>query len=264
MDPVTYIISLIGGVTPWVVGQAFLAANIGFALTVAGALPALLGMRAGDAVMSYGMGFAAGVMISASFTSLLIPAEEVGGIIPVFTGFILGALATHVMNELLPHEHLVRGYEGPEKLRRRLRAAWLLVFAITIHNIPEGAAVGAAVAGSLRDGVILAIAIGIQNVPEGLAVALPLITAGKRTRLAMGLAVLSGAVEPVAAAGAAAVIALSKALLPYMLSFAAGAMMYVVSHEIIPETHEGGREIRATAGLIIGLIIMFSLDAYYR
>ncbi len=263
MDPVAYIITSIAGATPWVVGQAFLAATIGFALTVVGAFPALLGLRAGDAVMAYGMGFAAGVMISASFTSLLIPAEEVGGVLPVIVGFVLGALATHAMNEALPHEHLMRGYEGPEKLRRRLRAAWLLAFAIIIHNIPEGAAVGAAVAESLRDGVILAIAIGIQNIPEGLAVALPLITAGKRLRLAMGLAVLSGAVEPIAAAGAAAVVTLSRALLPYMLSFAAGAMMYVVSHEIIPETHEGGREIRATAGLIIGLIAMFALDAYY-
>lgn len=263
MDPVAYIIASITGSTPWVVGQAFLAATIGFALTVAGALPALLGLKAGDKVMAYGMGFAAGVMISASFTSLLIPAEEIGGIFPAIVGFLLGALVMHAMNRALPHEHLMRGYEGPERLRRRLRTAWLLAFAIIIHNIPEGAAVGAAVADSLRDGVILAIAIGIQNIPEGLAVAIPLITAGKRLRLAMGLAVLSGLVEPVAAAGAAAVVTLSRALLPYMLSFAAGAMMYVVSHEIIPETHEGGREIRATAGLIIGLIAMFALDAYY-
>lgn len=263
MDPIIFIVSSIARATPWVVGQAFYAATIGFVLTVVGALPALLGLKAGDAVMAYGMGFAAGVMISASFTSLLIPAEEIGGLVPVVAGFIIGAAATHAMNEALPHEHLMKGYEGPEKLRRRLRTAWLLVFAIIIHNIPEGAAVGAAVAESLRNGVILAVAIGIQNIPEGLAVALPLITAGKRLRLAMGLAVLSGAVEPIAAAPAAAIVTVSRAVLPYMLSFAAGAMMYVVSHEIIPETHEGGREIRATAGLIIGLIVMFALDAYY-
>jgi len=263
VDPISWIISLIQSVSSSIVVQSFLASCIGFVLTVVGALPVLAGSRIGTAAMPYGMGFAAGVMISASFTSLLIPATELGGIVQIFTGFFVGAIAVYSMDRLLPHEHLLKGFEGPEKLKTKLRAAWLLAIAVIIHNIPEGAAVGAAVANSLKDGVVLAIAIGIQNVPEGLAVALPLSTAGKKTGYSMWIAVLSGAVEPIAAALAAAVAYTSRAVLPYLLSFAAGAMIYVVSHEIIPETHAEKREIRATLGLLIGLITMFALDAYY-
>lgn len=253
----------IQGITTSVVFQAFLVACISFLLTVSGALPALMGIKAGEKMLTYGMGFAAGVMISASFTSLLIPALEVGGIIPAIAGFFIGSLAVHIANSVLPHEHMIKGYEGPEKLKRKLKIAWLLVFAMIIHNIPEGAAVGAAVAESIKSGIILAIAIGVQNIPEGLATALPFISIKRDLKQAMVLITLSGIVEPVAAASAAVLATMFKGLLPYILSFAAGAMMYVVSHEIIPETHEEKREIKSTAGLIVGLALMLALDAYY-
>jgi len=264
VDPVLWLTSAIENITDLIIIQSFLVACIGFILTLVGAIPALMGAKVGEAIISYGMGFAAGVMISASFTSLLIPAVEIGGIVPTAVGFMLGALTVYAMDRILPHEHIVKGYEGSEKLRRKLKAAWLLAIAIIIHNIPEGAAVGAAVIESLRGGVLLAIAIGIQNIPEGLAVSLPLATANKKVGQALWIAVLSGIVEPISALFAAILASISRGILPYMLSFAAGAMVYVVSHEIIPETHSEKREIRATIALLIGLILMFALDAYYK
>lgn len=263
LDPITWFAIAIQRCTDSIIVQSFLAACIGFILTVVGALPVLAGVKMGDAITVYGMGFAAGVMTSASFTSLLIPAVEIGGIAPAATGFLVGAFIVHAVNMVLPHEHLVKGFEGPEKLKRKLKAAWLLAFAMIIHNVPEGAAVGAAVAESLTNGIVLALAIGIQNIPEGLAIALPFASTKKGLKIAISIAVLSGAVEPIAAIGATALISVSRGLLPYMLSFAAGAMIYVVSHEIIPETHGEKREIRATAGLLLGLMLMFLLDAHY-
>lgn len=265
MDFVSYIVELIECLSPSPVAQAFLAGCIGFILTVAGGIPALFSSRAngyGD-FLSIGLGFSAGVMIAASFTSLLIPSAEVGGVIPAVVGFLTGGIAVYTMDRLLPHEHLVKGFEGPEKLRRKLRAAWLLAMAIVIHNIPEGAAVGAAVVESLRRGVLLAIAIGIQNIPEGLAVALPLIAIDRRVGRAMAITFFSGFIEPIAALFTASLVTVLSGLLPYMLSFAAGAMIYVVSHEIIPETHSEKREIKATIALLTGLVTMFALDTYY-
>lgn len=263
LDVVAWLATTIQRVSDSVLIQSFLVACIGFIFTVVGASLALVGLRAGDVITVYGMGFAAGIMLSASFISLLIPATEIGGIIPTATGFLIGALAVHFINLVLPHEHFVKGFEGSEKLRRRLKAAWLLAFAMIIHNIPEGAAVGAAVVESLVSGVVLALAISMQNMPEGLAMALPFISTKKSLKIAMGVTALSGAIEPIAAVGATALITVFRGLLPYMLSFAAGAMVYVVSHEIIPETHSEKREIRATVGLLLGLILMLVLDAYY-
>lgn len=263
LDPIEAMVISIHSISDNVVVQSFLVACIGFALTVLGALPALLGAKIGEVIIPYGMGFSAGVMISASFTSLLIPAVEIGGIPPTIIGFLCGALFVEIVNRVLPHEHLVKGFEGSEKFRKKMRMIWLLVIAIIIHNIPEGAAVGAAVVESLKRGVLLAIAIGIQNIPEGLAVSLPLVSTSKRIGQAMWIAILSGIVEPLAALIIAILASLSRGILPYMLSFAAGAMIYVVSHEVIPETHAEKRELKATLSLLIGLIAMFSLDAYY-
>jgi ZIP family zinc transporter len=263
MDPIIWVTTVIQNVSDSVIVQSFLTACIGFILTVIGSLPALLGVRVGSSIIPYGMGFASGVMITASFTSLLLPAVEVGGIVPIPVGFLIGALLIYVVDRFLPHEHLVKGYEGLEKLRMKLRTAWLMAMAIVIHNIPEGAAVGAAVVESLKDGVILAVAIGIQNIPEGLAVALPLVSLGRNVRLALLVALLSGVVEPIAAVTAATLAIISREILPYLLSFAAGAMIYVVSHEIIPETHSEKREVKATVALLVGFILMFMLDIYY-
>jgi len=263
LDPVSWLTTSIEGLTGSAVIQAFLASCIGFLVTVAGALPSLAWIKAGDVILTYGMGFAAGVMISASFTSLLIPAYEVGGLLPVTLGFPLGALAVYAIDRFLPHEHVVKGYEGSRRLEKKIKAAWLLALAVIIHNIPEGAAIGAAVVESLRKGVVLALAIGIQNFPEGLAVSLPLVSAKKSLKQPLLIAVFSGAVEPAAAVVAATVASASEYALPVILSLASGAMLYVVSHEIIPETHSERREVKATMALIAGLLLMFALDAHY-
>lgn len=240
---------------------AFMTAQICFALTLIGALPVLMGARKVNVLLPYGLGFSAGVMITASYTSLLLPSIEHGGSFPAVVGLVLGALFTHFLNESLPHEHLVKGVEGPEWLVRKIRAAWLLAFAIIIHNVPEGIAVGVASAQSLRDGVVLALAIGIQDIPEGLAVSAPLFSATRNLRFTLGLAVLSGLVEPIAAAGAAGVASTSAQLLSYMLSFAAGSMLYVVLHEVVPEAHSERRETRATASMIAGVMLTVLLDS---
>ncbi len=244
-------------------GQVWLAAVLNGALcallTIIGSLPALLGARLTDAFIDSGLGFSAGVMLVASFTSLILPGIEVGGVPPVILGFILGAITVHLINEYLPHEHLVKGYEGPVD-RARLRAVWLMVFAIIIHNFPEGLAVGASTAYNIKDGILTALAIGIQDMPEGFAVAAPLVGTGTGVSRAMGIAALSGLVELLMAPIPVFLTSLVQGLLPILMGFAGGAMIYVVSHEIIPETHRKGHENKATAGLIVGFLVMLTLD----
>ena len=239
---------------------ALLAGSICMFMTLIGSLPALLGRRITDKMIDVGLGFSAGIMLVASFTSLILPGIEMGGIDLVIPGFILGTLVIYLIDKILPHEHIIKGYEGPPHLRRRIKAVWLIVFAIIIHNIPEGLAVGAAITYSIKYGVLLAIAIGIQDIPEGLAVAIPLISIGMKTRIAIGIAFLSGLIELIGAVLLVFVMSFSKTLLPIILGFAGGAMIYVVSHEVIPETHRHGYEEEATLGFLIGFMIMLILD----
>ncbi len=194
------------------------------------------------------------------FTSLILPGIESGGLIPVLIGVILGATAIDLADHLVPHEHEIRGREGLET--RRLRAVWLFIFAITIHNIPEGLAVGVAFgSGDLSNAVRLMLAIGIQNIPEGLAVAVSAMNVGLGAYWYASLVgVRAGLVEiPAALLGAWAVL-LAAPLLPYFQGFAAGAMLYVISDEIVPETHRKGHERLATAGTIAGVVLMLYLD----
>ncbi|MGQ4834137.1 MAG: ZIP family metal transporter [Candidatus Asgardarchaeia archaeon] len=255
---------LIGSIESLSGGNLYIAAllvgSICMILTFIGALPAILGKRITDKFIDVGLGFSAGIMIVASFTSLILPGIELGGIMPVVYGFVVGAFVIFGVDKIAPHKHFVKGYEGPEKLRERLKVVWLLVIAVIIHNFPEGLAVGASVAYGLKDGVMMAIAIGIQDIPEGLAVALPLVSIGKDTKKALWIAFLSGAVEPIMALIPVALTSLSMMMLPFLFGFAAGAMIYVVSHEVIPETHRHGYEDYATLGLIIGFVIMLFLD----
>ncbi len=239
---------------------AVLAGSICAALTFIGALPAALGARSAGRMLDVGLGFSAGVMLVASFTSLILPGIELGGLTPVLLGFALGSATIFLINKYLPHEHLVKGFEGPEELGRRLRTVWLLVFAIIIHNFPEGLAVGASVSYSVREGVLMAIAIGLQDMPEGFAVAMPLVGMGMGVGRALGIALLSGLTEVAMAVVPVAATSASRALLPAFLGFAGGSMIYVVSHEVIPETHRHGREDVATLGLLIGFIVMLVLD----
>ena len=222
------------------------------------------------------LGFAAGVMLAASFTSLIIPGIETytpsGSPVPVLLGVTLGALFLDQSDVLVPHAHyLVSGRRRHEAVNptgddsvaeTRLTGVVLFVLAITLHNIPEGLAVGVGFgSGDLETAVPLMLAIGIQNVPEGLAVSVAAINAGLDRRFyAVVAGIRSGLVEvPLAVLGAYAVQTVSV-LLPYAMGFAAGAMLFVISDEIVPETHAGGNERIATLGTLLGVVVMLYLD----
>ncbi|WP_249139023.1 ZIP family metal transporter [Actibacterium sp. MT2.3-13A] len=244
---------------------ASLAAGL---MTGVGAVPVLLGRavpaRRNDAML----GFAAGVMLSASFFSLILPGLEAaqrqyGGVpaaaLIVGAGIGLGALAVAAMNEALPHEHFIAGPEGADP--GALARIWLFVIAITIHNFPEGLAVGVGFGGGdVGNGLSLATGIGLQNAPEGLAVGLALRAQGYGRLYAFLVATATGLIEPLGGVLGAAAVSASALVLPWGLAFAAGAMIYIISHEIIPETHRRGHQNAATAGLVVGLILMMVLD----
>lgn len=236
--------------------------------TALGTLPVLLSQRLSERALDALFGFGAGVMLAACSFSLIIPglaaARDAGagswqaaGVIGA--SILLGAAALLLMERLLPHEHFIKGVEGPSS--RALRRTWLFVFAIGLHNLPEGLAIGVAFAG--EDPVrasALAAGIAIQDVPEGLVVAAALLAAGYRRWLAVALGVASGLVEPVGAVLGAAAVGHTAGLLPWGLGFAAGAMLFVISHEIIPESHRKGHEAWATGGLMLGFVLMMMLD----
>ena len=209
------------------------------------------------------LGFTAGVMLAATAFSLLVPALERGGVGEVLAGFALGAATLLALDRFVPHLHgrmAERGQRPADDPRARHRAA-LLLSALTIHNLPEGMAVGLAFAAGGTDlGIPLALAIGIQNVPEGFAAAAPLLAAGTSARAAAGIAALTGVVEPPAALAAFAVSTLAEPLLVPGLAFAAGAMLYVIADELIPESHSGGNEQEATVALLGGFALMLALD----
>ena len=246
----------------------FLGSLAAATLTAVGAAPVLFGRIPSRATRDLSLGFAAGVMIAASFFSLIIPALDAAeprfdnGAAPaaiVCIAILLGMGAVALMNERLPHEHFRTGREGPEAAS--LRRVWLFIIAITIHNFPEGLAVGVGFgSGGMQGGLPLAIGIGLQNAPEGLAVAVSLLGEGYPKLRAW--ATLTGMVEPIGGLLGAGIITLSEPLLPWGLAFAAGAMLYVISHEIIPETHRNGHQNKATLGLSIGLVIMLFLDVW--
>lgn len=241
---------------------AALAGLFTSAMNLVGALPILFLKTSFRRVSDLGLGFASGVMIAASFTSLLLPAIELGGILPALLGVVLGAITISLMDRLIPHMHAIMGIEGGSS---KLKAVWLLVLAITIHNMPEGLAVGVGIgSGDIAAGLALAIAIGIQNMPEGLSVGLSLISAEKYGRAkAYLISTASGFVElPMAVIGAIAVTIIHQ-IVPYAMSFAAGAMLFVVSDEIIPELHRLGKERTITYSIMAGLITMLWLDVLF-
>jgi ZIP family zinc transporter len=221
------------------------------------------------------LGFAAGVMLAAAFTSLIIPGIENysgGNPLPVLVGVLLGAAVLDRSDGLVPHAHyLLTGKRRADAADpdtelsvtdERLTPVILFILAITLHNVPEGLAVGVGFGtGDIASAIPLMLAIGIQNIPEGLAVSVAAVNAGlDRRAYAVLTGVRSGLVEiPVAVLGAYAVGTVS-ALLPYAMGFAAGAMLFVISDEIIPETHTGGHERIATLGTIVGVVVMLYLD----
>ncbi len=228
-----------------------------------GAILVVFIKRASDKFLDASLGFAAGVMLSASFTSLIMPGIELGGVLPVLIGIVIGSVFLEIADQLIPHMHTVIGFEGIRT--KRIRAVWLFIIAITLHNMPEGLAVGVAFGSNMmRDAIVLMIAIGLQNIPEGFSVSLSAVSAGMgRGFYAAFTGVRSGLVEiPLAMFGAWAV-SIAKPVIPYAMGFAAGAMLYVISDEIVPETHRKGHERYATFGTILGIIVMLYLDVVF-
>lgn len=246
----------------------FTASLLAGALTAVGALPVLVGRSVSRRVNDVLLGFAAGVMLAASFFSLILPGlghaealygDRTAAALIAAAGVTIGVAVIAVLNEVLPHEHFITGKQGPEAAD--VARIWLFVIAITIHNLPEGLAVGVGFGGGdIAKGTTLAVGIGLQNAPEGLAVAVALLSIGYGRIRAFAIAALTGMVEPVAGLVGAIAVSLSELALPWALTFAAGAMIYVISHEIIPETHRHGNENEATAGLTVGLVVMMILD----
>jgi len=254
--------------------QALLATGFTWALTALGAGGVFLARQPSRRILDAMLGFAAGVMIAASYWSLLAPAIEMSegtGLpvwVPATVGFMLGGICLWGIDKLLPHLHPGFTSDQAEGLPTTWRRSTLLILAITLHNIPEGLAVGvafgAAAAGipaaTLTGAIALALGIGIQNFPEGLAVSMPLRREGLSPLKSFWYGQLSGIVEPIAGVLGAALVLLMKPLLPYALAFAAGAMIFVVVEELIPESQRGGNTDSATMGAMLGFTVMMILD----
>jgi zinc transporter, ZIP family len=220
------------------------------------------------------LGFAGGVMIAASYWSLLAPAiemsegKDIPSWVPAVVGFLIGGIFLRGVDRVLPHLHIGFPTEEAEGLKTSWHRSILLVLAITLHNIPEGLAVGVAFgalatglpAASLGAAVALAIGIGIQNFPEGLAVSMPLRREGLSRWKSFWYGQLSAVVEPIAGVIGAAAVIIAQPILPYALAFAAGAMIFVVIEEVIPEAQRGGNTDLATMGGMIGFAVMMLLD----
>jgi ZIP family zinc transporter len=229
--------------------------------TGVGALPVLFTRKVSDRLLDVMLGFSAGIMLAATFFSLLVPAIDLGGVWIAVLGIISGAVALHLADRFIPHFHPALGAEGPSS---RLSRVWLFALAITIHNFPEGLAVGVSFgSGDVTAGLVVAMAIGLQNMPEGLAVALPLLREGYSRRRSLWYGTLTGLVEPVGGLLGVALVSIFHPILPWALAFAAGAMLFVISDEIIPESHRKGFERQATFGLVAGFIVMMLLDCLF-
>lgn len=256
--------SLIGGLFTW-------------GVTAAGASLVFFTRSVNQKVLDTMLGFAAGVMIAASFWSLLAPsidmavAQGVTAWLPAVVGFLAGGIFLRICDAYMPHLHLGFPKEEAEGVPTSWRRATLLVLAITLHNIPEGLAIGvlfgaaasgieAAGGATIAGAVALAIGIGIQNFPEGTAVSVPLRREGVSVGKSFWYGQLSGIVEPISAVIGAAAVLLIQPILPYALAFAAGAMIYVVVEELIPESQLKGNTDIATMGTMVGFSIMMLLD----
>jgi ZIP family zinc transporter len=254
--------------------QALLATSFTWGMTAIGAAAVFLFRELNRRTLDAALGFTAGVMIAASFWSLLAPAiamsREMGMVewLPPLVGFLAGAASMRLADWLLPHIHLFAPLTEAEGVKTNLRGTALLVLAITLHNIPEGLAVGVAFGAvqaasestSLGAAVALAIGIGLQNLPEGTAVAVPLRREGMSRGRSFYYGQLSAWVEPIAGVAGAAAVVMMQPVLPYALAFAAGAMIFVVIEEVIPESQAGAHTDIATAGAMIGFAVMMVLD----
>lgn len=256
--------------------QALLATTFTWFLTALGASVVLVFKNMSRKWLDFLLGFTGGVMVAASFWSLLTPAIEMSeasypkGLawVPAAIGFIIGAGFIYVIDKIIPHLHLNAGMNETEGVKTTWDRTILLVLAITLHNIPEGLAVGVSFGAvalgdphfSMSAAVALAIGIGIQNFPEGIAVAMPLRRQGVSPLKSFWWGQMSAIVEPVAGVIGAVAVIYAQPILPYALSFAAGAMLYVVVEEVIPETQRDKYADFATIGFVVGFVIMMALD----
>jgi ZIP family zinc transporter len=254
--------------------QALLATTFTWLLTALGAAVVFIFKSINRKVLDGMLGFAAGVMIAASFWSLLAPAIEMAeqagtqAWVPAVIGFLLGGLFLKGIDSVLPHLHMGLPLDEAEGIHTRWRRVVLLILAITLHNFPEGLAVGVAFgavaadipSATLAGAIALALGIGIQNFPEGAAVSVPLRREGLSRLKCFFYGQASGLVEPMAGVLGAALVLLMRPILPYALSFAAGAMIYVVVEELIPESQQDKNTDISTMGAMVGFAVMMMLD----
>ena len=249
---------------------ALIGGSVAAAATAAGCLPIFAIRTIPQRVQDAMLGFGAGVMLAASAFSLALPGIEAardaghgtwmaGTIVSV--ALLMGAGLLMLLERIIPHEHFLKGPEGPSP--QRLKRVWLFVFAICLHNVPEGLAIGVGFASSTTHGITLATGISVQDLPEGLVVAVALLAVGYRRGMAVLVGMASGLAEPVGAVLGALIVVQFPLLLPLALGFAAGAMLFVVSHEVIPESHGQGHENFATSGLMIGFVLMMLFDTAF-
>ncbi len=254
--------------------QALLATIFTWGMTAVGAATIFFTRQVSRKLLDAMLGFAAGIMIAASFWSLLMPAINLSaelGVpkwLPALIGFLVGAGFLFALDKILPHLHLDKARKDAEGLKTGWQRSVLLVLAITIHNLPEGIAVGVAFGAAgvgmggmtLAAAIGLAIGIGLQNLPEGLAVAAPLRRDGMSVGKSFFYGQISAVVEPIGGVIGAAAVFYVRPLLPYALSFAAGAMIFVVIEELIPESQHCENSDPSTIGAIIGFALMMLLD----
>ncbi len=241
-----------------------IASFLAGAATFLGAIPLIFIKNISQKLQDVMMGFGAGVMLAATSFSLIIPAidaggNDVGAATIIVVGMMLGGLFLFFTDKYSPHEHFIKGHEGTDI--KNLKRIWLFIIAITLHNFPEGLAVGVGFGGGdIRNGTSLAIGIGLQNIPEGLVVAIALLCEKYSLGKALWISLLTGMVEPLGGLLGVGIVTISKPFLPWGLAFAAGAMLFVISDEIIPESHRKGFEKEATFGVMIGFVVMMFLD----
>mgnify|MGYP001263545752 CR=1 FL=1 len=264
------VVEYFGSIPP--VYAALYATLFTWMLTALGASTVFVFRTMNRAVLDGMLGFTGGVMVAASFWSLLAPAismtegEGFAKVFPAASGFLMGALFIFGLDKILPHMHI--NFKETEGTKTPWQRTTLLVLAITLHNIPEGLAVGVLFGGvaagipeaTVTGAVILALGIGIQNFPEGIAVAMPLKRMGMNNTKSFMYGQASALVEPIAGVAGALAVHFFTPLLPYALAFAAGAMIFVVVEEVIPETQQDKHTDIATMGFIGGFIVMMSLD----
>jgi zinc transporter, ZIP family len=255
-------VSIFEGMPLWLLGAIFsLLAGLA---TGVGAVAILFFRGAKFKYQNALLGFGAGVMLAATSFSLIVPGLEYAGggtyaaAVVVF-GMIVGGMFIYFSDKIIPHEFFIRSRKTADILS--LKKAWLFIFAIVLHNFPEGLAVGVGFGGNdILNGISLAIGIGLQNIPEGLAVAFALFANGYSRRTSFFIGLLSGAVEPIGGILGAGVVSVFQPILPWALAFAAGAMLFVIVGEIIPESHKEEKPKIVTLSVLLGFLVMLFLD----